>query len=276
MADKILIIGGGIGGLACALALIRRAIDVVVCEQAYRAEGGRRRHPDRRQWHARAARAGPEGCARTHAVPGVRQAGASCGTRARPGTPSTSARSRMNVTARPHPDAPRRPAGRACRSDPPRGRTPSGSAAASPAWSRTRAASRRLRRTAHRDGALAVGADAIRSTARANPVRPGRLRLRRHRRRARPRADGTGCRRTSRAPRGGQLAWAKRDTTLHYPVRRGELMNIVAFAERGDWQVGVVDRARPPTRDRETTSAAGTRTCTRMLPPHRTSRSNGR
>ena len=24
---------------------------------------------------------------------------------------------------------------------------------------------------------------------------------------------------------------------LHYPVRRGELMNIVAFAERSDWQV---------------------------------------
>ena len=32
--QKILIIGGGIGGLALALALIRRAIDVVVCEQA--------------------------------------------------------------------------------------------------------------------------------------------------------------------------------------------------------------------------------------------------
>ena len=34
MADKILIIGGGIGGLACALALIRRGIAVAVYEQA--------------------------------------------------------------------------------------------------------------------------------------------------------------------------------------------------------------------------------------------------
>ena len=33
-SDKILIIGGGIGGLACALALIRRGIDVAVYEQA--------------------------------------------------------------------------------------------------------------------------------------------------------------------------------------------------------------------------------------------------
>jgi 2-polyprenyl-6-methoxyphenol hydroxylase-like FAD-dependent oxidoreductase len=34
MPSPILIIGGGIGGLACALALIRRGIDVEVCEQA--------------------------------------------------------------------------------------------------------------------------------------------------------------------------------------------------------------------------------------------------
>ncbi len=34
MADNILIIGGGIGGLACALALIRRGIEVAVYEQA--------------------------------------------------------------------------------------------------------------------------------------------------------------------------------------------------------------------------------------------------
>jgi salicylate hydroxylase len=33
-ADKVLIIGGGVGGLACALALIRRGIDVEVYEQA--------------------------------------------------------------------------------------------------------------------------------------------------------------------------------------------------------------------------------------------------
>ena len=32
--NNILIIGGGIGGLACALALIRRGIDVAVYEQA--------------------------------------------------------------------------------------------------------------------------------------------------------------------------------------------------------------------------------------------------
>ena len=31
---------------------------------------------------------------------------------------------------------------------------------------------------------------------------------------------------------------------LHYPVRRGELMNIVAFIERDDWQVEFLDRAR--------------------------------
>ena len=34
MSEKIVIVGGGIGGLAAALALIRRGIDVDVYEQA--------------------------------------------------------------------------------------------------------------------------------------------------------------------------------------------------------------------------------------------------
>ena len=45
-SGKILIIGGGIGGLACALALIRRGIDVEVFEQAHEAARGRRRRFD--------------------------------------------------------------------------------------------------------------------------------------------------------------------------------------------------------------------------------------
>jgi salicylate hydroxylase len=33
-----------------------------------------------------------------------------------------------------------------------------------------------------------------------------------------------------------------RGHVLHYPVRRGELMNFISIVERGDWQVGILDR----------------------------------
>ena len=62
---------------------------------------------------------------------------------------------------------------------------------------------------------------------------------------------------------------------LHYPVRRGELMNFISFVERDDWQIEswVDRRARPASSP--TTSPAGTRTCT---PSSATSRrpTNGR
>ena len=61
---------------------------------------------------------------------------------------------------------------------------------------------------------------------------------------------------------------------LHYPVRRGEMMNFVSFVERDDWQVEFLDDAAPTTSSR-TTSAAGTTTCTRSSATS-TSRSNGR
>ncbi len=37
---------------------------------------------------------------------------------------------------------------------------------------------------------------------------------------------------------------------LHYPVRRGELMNAVLFVERSDWQVEILDRRRHGQRAR--------------------------
>ena len=62
---------------------------------------------------------------------------------------------------------------------------------------------------------------------------------------------------------------------LHYPVRRGEIMNFISFVERDDWQVeSWVDAGHHRTSS-PTTSAAGTTTCT---PSSATSRrrTNGR
>ncbi len=55
--NKVIVVGAGIGGLAAALSLLKRGIDVEIYEQAAELEGGRRRHPDQLQRHPRALRA---------------------------------------------------------------------------------------------------------------------------------------------------------------------------------------------------------------------------
>ena len=62
---------------------------------------------------------------------------------------------------------------------------------------------------------------------------------------------------------------------LHYPVRRGALMNIVAFIERDDWQVeSWTERGTHDELARDFSRLA--RRPARNPRPHRSSRSNGR
>ena len=52
---------------------------------------------------------------------------------------------------------------------------------------------------------------------------------------------------------------------LHYPVRRGEIMNFISFVERDDWQVEVLGERRAPRTSSPTISAAGMPTCTTII-----------
>ena len=102
MADKVIIVGGGIGGLACALALLKRGLDVEVYEQATELKevgaGIQISSNGTRVLYALGLEDALKPC---RCVP--RQAGGSgTGRPARPGTGSISARRRSERYGTPH------------------------------------------------------------------------------------------------------------------------------------------------------------------------------
>ena len=251
MPDKVVIIGGGIGGLAAALALLQRGLDVEIHEQAPRAEGGRRRHPDQLQRHARALRARPRG-ARSSACRCCRP-GASSGTGARGETwnwfdlgPVTAQRYGTPhvmlhrgdlhgvlaeaVRAR-KPDAVK--LGRRCAdiaSDDDRAEV-------------------RFEGGETVQAAYVIGADGIHSKVRACLFGADK-----------PEFTGAVAWRglvpmDKLPPHLAQMQgvnWlGPHGHVLHYPVRRGEIMNFISFVERDDWQVEVLGDAGHQGRARQ-------------------------
>ena len=236
MADKILIIGGGIGGLACALALIRRGIGVAVYEQAHELRevgaGVQLGANGTRVLHALGLKQALEA---TQVVASGKQArlwntgvtwttfDLSAVSQERYGAPHIFMHrgdlqaALADAIRREQPDAIRL----GCRFA---GLTQTDGGAAVTFENGTRA-----------EGALAIGADGIRSAVRACLFGPDK-----------PAFTGVVAWR-GLIPMGRLPAHLRTSAAtnwlgparhiLHYPVRRGEVMNIVAFVERDDWQV---------------------------------------
>jgi salicylate hydroxylase len=232
----ILIIGGGIGGLACALALIRRGIAVEVYEQA-----------DALREVGAGVQMGANGTRVLHAL-GLKAAleatqVIASGKRARLwNTGQTWTTFDLSAVSQERYGAPHIFMHRGDLQ-----------AALADAIARERPDAIRLGRrvtTLTQDqhgvtvalsdgssaqGALAIGADGIRSTVRALLFGPDR-----------PEFTGVvawrGLVPMAKLPahlaNNAATSWlGPARHILHYPVRRGELMNIVAFVERSDWQI---------------------------------------
>ena len=84
--------------------------------------------------------------------------------------------------------------------------------------------------------AYVIGADGIHSKVRAGLFGADKPRVHRLRRLARPGADGKAAA-ASAAPCWAPTGSGPHGHVLHYPVRRGEIMNFISFVERDDWQV---------------------------------------
>jgi salicylate hydroxylase len=236
MADRILIVGGGIGGLACALALIRRGIDVAVYEQADELRevgaGVQMGANGTRVLHALGLKDALEA---TQVVASGKQArlwntgqtwttfDLSAVSQERYGAPHIFMHrgdlqaALADAIRRERPDAIKL----GCRFA---GLTQTDSGVTVMFENGTRA-----------EGTLAIGADGIRSPVRADLFGPDQ-----------PEFTGVVAWR-GLVPMERLPAHLRTDAAtnwlgparhiLHYPVRRGEVMNIVAFVERDDWQV---------------------------------------
>jgi 2-polyprenyl-6-methoxyphenol hydroxylase-like FAD-dependent oxidoreductase len=236
MADKILIIGGGIGGLACALALIRRGIAVAVYEQAAELRevgaGVQLGANGTRVLHALGLK---EALEATQVVASGKQArlwntgqtwttfDLSAVSQERYGAPHIFMHrgdlqaALADAIRREQPDAIRLGYRFAAL-------TQTDSGVTVTFENGTRA-----------EGALAIGADGIRSPVRACLFGPDR-----------PEFTGVVAwrglvpmeRLPARLRSNAATNWlGPARHILHYPVRRGEVMNIVAFVERDDWQI---------------------------------------
>ena len=272
-ARDAIIIGGGIGGLACALALIRRGIDVAVCEQAHELRevgaGVQLGANGTRVLHALGLKDALEA---TQVVASGKQArlwntgqtwttfDLSAVSQERYGAPHIFMHrgdlqaALADAIRREQPDAIRL----GCRLAR-LAQTDSGVAVTFENGETVR-------------GALAIGADGIRSHVRAGLFGPDT-----------PEFTGVvawrGLVPMERLPAHLRTSAATNwlgpaRHILHYPVRCGEVMNIVAFVERDDWQVEPGPSAARTTNWQEI-SAAGTRTCIRSSATS-TRRSNGR
>ncbi len=234
--EKILIIGGGIGGLACALALIRRGIAVEVYEQADQLRevgaGVQMGANGTRVLHALGLKAALEA---TQVVASGKQArlwntgqawttfDLGAASQQRYGAPHIFMHrgdlqaALADAIAREQPDAIRL------------GRRFASLVQDADGVSVTFADGATAR------GALAIGADGIRSAMRAGLFGPDR-----------PEFTGVVAWR-GLVPMAALPAHLRSNAAtswlgpgghaLHYPVRRGTLMNIVGFIERSDWQI---------------------------------------
>ena len=110
-------------------------------------------------------------------------------------------------------------------------------------------------------GRLLIGADGVHSAVRASVFGAGR-------------PEFTGCMAwrgvipverlgRDRMPLAGTNWIGPGRHVVHYPLRRGELLNFVGVVERGDWLDRVVDGAGHARRMPAPTSPAGTPTCAR-------------
>ena len=235
-SQKIIIIGGGIGGLACALALIRRGIDVAVYEAA----------PELREVGA-GVQLGANGTRVLHAL-GLKDAieatqSVASGKAARLwNTGQTWETFDLSAVAQErygsshifmHRGDLQAALADAVRRDKPNaihlGCRFAGLAQDERGVTVTFADGRSA------TGAIAVGADGIRSPVREalfGPDKPEFVGI----------VAWRGLVPMEQLPpqisRTAAVNWlGPNGHALHYPVRRGELMNIVAFAERSDWQV---------------------------------------
>jgi salicylate hydroxylase len=236
MAGKVLIIGGGIGGLAAALALIRHGIDVEVYEQA----------PELREVGA-GVQLGANGTRVLHALglKGALEATQSIasGKEARLwNTGQTWKTFDLSAIAQERYGAPHifmhRGDLQAVLADAIRQEKPDAITLGRRFIGLTQDTSGVA--VAFDDGsvapgALAIGADGIRSRARAILFGPDK-----------PEFVGVVAWRglvpmeqlPPQISRTAAVNWlGPNGHALHYPVRRGEVMNIVAFSERSDWQI---------------------------------------
>ena len=234
--DPVIVVGAGIGGLTCALALLRRGIDVEVYEQA----------PQLREIGA-GVQISANGTRVLHALGLERGARGLGGAAARQGDQALEERAHLEAL---------RP-GRGLRSSATARPTSSSTAATCTAcWSRrcarltpqairlqarcvgveqdaggvtlVLADGRRVR------GRLLIGADGVHSAVRESVFGAGR-------------PEFTGCMAwrgvipAERLPGGMPLAgtnWIGPGRhVVHYPLRRGELLNFVGVVERGDWLI---------------------------------------